>query len=392
MKNILIMCNVDPNTSPRPSRMIGWLKDKYRVTVVARQETRVEGLAASHVIKPAGLFGTLGGGKAAGQLLGSLLPRLLMWAKRDFEGLIWASMNEPNELRELLCRQDFDLIISHDCTLLPLAFAVKSNKRTRIMLDARDYYPRNFDDQFLWRIFIRPINEYLCQHYLPLCDKMTTVCDGLADEYHRVYGVKPEVVMNLPQAYDLVPEPVQPGRVRMIHHGSASLSRKLELMIEMMDYLDERFSLDLMLVGQGAYMKKICALARKRNNVRIIPPVPMPEIVPAINHYDAGLFLMPPRNFNLKYALPNKLFEYIQARLVVAISPSIEMKKVVDRYDCGVISSDFTPQSMARALNNLSNEKIMYLKEQSHKAAPELNADANRERIHQVVHELVSQG
>ena len=389
MRKVLIMCDIDPNTSPRPNRMIRWLKDKYQVTVLARQVARIDGLSASLVFHPTGLFGTLGKGNGLIGKLREFICRLWMFMGKDFEGMIWASLGRPRQLRDLLAAENFDLVITHDCTLLPLAFAVKGNKAAKVMLDAREYYPRNFDDQFLWRMFVKPVNKYLCERYLPLCDKVITVGEGLAREYNKVYHIAPEVVMSLPQPYDLRPSPVRPDTIRLIHHGNAAKSRKLELMIEMMDFLDERFSLDLMLMGRGKYLDTLHSMAGRRRNVRIIPPVPMGDIVPTINQYDIGVYLLPPTNFNTEYMLPNKFFEFIQARLALAISPSTEMKILLEKYDCGVVASDFTPRSLARLLNGLSAENIASFKERSHKAALELNAEVNRERVLQMVRKLV---
>ncbi len=153
-----------------------------------------------------------------------------------------------------------------------------------------------------------------------------------------------------------------------------------------MDYLDERFTLDLMMVvTDAAYWNKIVKMADTRKNVRIVPPVPMPKIVTTINQYDIGVFLVPPTNFNLEHTLPNKLFEFIQARLAVAIGPSVDMKPVVEKYECGIVSQDFSPQALAQELNKLDNGKIMALKQKSHQAALELNAEANGIRIREIV-------
>ncbi|HUH97513.1 MAG TPA: hypothetical protein VLZ89_09160 [Anaerolineales bacterium] len=390
MKNILIMCNIDPNASPRPNRMIRWLKDTYRVTVVGRRAVQLEGVVDSFVIIPSGLFGSLIRGNSLPSKIKTFLSRLSMFIRRDYEGLIWASLSGPRELRDLLAGRDFDLIITHDCTLLPLAFSIKGDKASPVMLDARDYYPRNFDDQLLWRIFVKPVNQYLCEKYLSLCDKVITVSDGLAREYGQMYRIEPEVVMSMPQARALKPVPVRPGVFRMIHHGIVSRSRRLDLMIEMMDYVDERFSLDLMLMGQGEYLDRLHAMAARRKNVRIVPPVPLADVVTAINQYDIGVYLLPPTNFNTRYTLPNKFFEFIQARLALAIGPSIEMKRMLQEYNCGIVSEDFSPRSLARALNLLlSEERIMYFKEQSHKAALKLNAEFNGARVLQIVGELI---
>jgi hypothetical protein len=302
-----------------------------------------------------------------------------------YEESNWQSLPGARDLIPKLAAEKADLIISHDLMLLPLAFLIKT-KTAKVMLDAREYYPRNFNDNWFWRMTRRPVNERLCKTYLKMCDKTLTVSPGLAEEYRREFGVEAEVVMSLPDRQDLQPSLTQPGAIRLIHHGNATPSRKTELMLELMDYLDDRFTLDLMMVvTDAAYWNKIVKMADARKNVRIVHPVPMPKIVTTINQYDIGLFLVPPTNFNLEHTLPNKLFEFIQARLAVAIGPSVDMKAIVEKYECGIVSRDFSPQALAQELNKLDDEKIMALKQKSHQAALALNAEANGIRIREIV-------
>ena len=44
-----------------------------------------------------------------------------------------------------------------------------------------------------------------------------------------------------------------------------------------------------------------------------------------MNACDVGVFCMPPINVNARYALPNKFFDFVQARLAVAVGPAEEM-------------------------------------------------------------------
>lgn len=381
---MLIVCNKDPNTNPRPNRMINWLKDYYEVEVVGTRKFDMEGIK-SYVIEP---FPRGSGIKNYFVTLRRVTRRNfnLLWG--NYEAVNSSRLGNTNSLAAEIAQDNYDLIISHDLVLMPLVFEIKGQS-TRVMLDAREYYPRNYNDQWLWRKLYKPVNEYLCREYLPRCDKIITVSDGLAGEYGRVYGVQPEVVMSLPVRQDLQPLRVQSDQIKLIHHGVAGRSRKTEIMLEMMDHVDERFTLDLMLVvGDVKYWEWIVSLAEKRKNVRIVPSVPMQEIVSTINKYDIGLFLVPPTNFNLEYSLPNKLFEFIQARLVVAIGPSKEMKKIVEKYECGIVSKDFNPLSLARELNRLTVKGIIQYKENSHKAAIDLNAETNSNRVRQIVQEL----
>ena len=150
----------------------------------------------------------------------------------------------------------------------------------------------------------------------------------------------------------------------------------------MMDYLDDRFTLDFMLVPSSKnYLSQLKVKASPNNRIRFIEPVPMQEIPSTCNRYDIGVYLLPPVSFNSKYALPNKMFEFIQARLAVAIGPSPEMVRIVDKYNCGVVADSFSPQDLAAKLNALTSDQIQYFKNRSHEAAKELCSEANAQII-----------
>ena len=184
---------------------------------------------------------------------------------------------------------------------------------------------------------------------------------------------------------------VSKDKIKIIHHGYASPDRKIEGMIETMDYVDSRFRLDLMLVPnhQQDYYQTLQAMVEKRKNVRILPPVPFEEIIPFTSQYDIGFYILKPANFNHLYALPNKFFEFIQARLMIAISPNPEMARLVKQYDLGIIAKDFSPQEMAKSLNSLSKEQILQYKENANKTAKILNAEKEGEKLLGILEEVL---
>jgi hypothetical protein len=274
---------------------------------------------------------------------------------------------------------------------LPLALKLKS--AFGVIFDAHEYSPHEFEDRFAWRMLFQGYNDYLCRKYLGKVAGMTTVCQSIADEYRTNYGVGSEIVLNAPPFHDLRPGLNSADSIRMIHHGGAIPSRKIELMIETMNHLDGRFQLDLMLVPTDAsYLERLRSIARRYARVHVVPTVPMRELPHHLNQYDVGLFLLPPANFNYRYALPNKLFEFVQARLAVAIGPSPEMARVVRRYDCGIVSDDFSPSSFARRINELDRERISYYKQRSDLAAMDLCFERNSAVLLNMVKRLAGNG
>src|SRR5690606_30214495 len=101
------------------------------------------------------------------------------------------------------------------------------------------------------------------------------------------------------------------------------------------------------------------------------------EVVSFIHRYDVGVFLLPPINFNYANTLPNKLFEYIQARLAVAVGPTPEMAAIVRKYGIGLVADDFTPASLAEKLNALTEDDVKLFKQRSSLAARDLSAENN---------------
>jgi hypothetical protein len=382
MKKILIIAYSDLNHDARVARQINFLSDKYQLTLACFDSPPAlnQEVLPIRRIKPGILQ----------KMLGSfcLLTGLFETA--------YSTIYDFPHLRKQLIHRSFDLIIANDIESLPLAFKIK--KQEKILFDAHEFAPRHFEDKLVWRIFFQRFNRYLCKKYLPQVDAMITVANGLAKEYAAHYPVNPIVITNANYFVDLAPVPVDDKNIRLIHHGAANPSRQLEIMIDMMLYLDDRFTLDLMLLTPPiankktrAYLDLLKDLIQDNPKIRILPPVKSSEVVNFIHHYDIGIFLLPPINFNYANTLPNKLFDYIQARLAIAIGPTHEMANLVNRYDLGVISEDFSSQALARKINALTSEKIDYFKAQSNKAAFELSAEKNKAILTEIVTNLIKE-
>jgi glycosyltransferase involved in cell wall biosynthesis len=291
---------------------------------------------------------------------------------------------------ELLKDRKFDLIIANDVETLPLAFSFPGN--AKVIFDAHEYAPRHFEDKKMWRLFFQGFNMWLCKKYIPKTTAMLTVGRGLANEYEKHFNIRPTVVTNANNYYEVEPASVFESKIRLIHHGIATPSRRLELMIDVMTHLDQRFTLDMMMLTPGfaskktrEYLEELRKRAEADKRIRMIPPVKSSEVVTAIRNYDIGIFLLPPVNFNYENTLPNKLFDFIQARLGVAIGPTPEMAEIVRQYSIGVVADDFTAENLAKKLNQLSKMDIERFKKNASEAAKDLNAEANAVTLNKLI-------
>lgn len=350
MKKCLIIANASIQTDPRPYRMHEWLKESFQVDSIAFNKAR--------------------GHKPWAKILRKARYFFCLLFRRYEEAIDFKCLKDFKE-------KSYDLIICHDLTLLP--WVIKNKKKSKVVFDAREYYPKQREHSLLWKLLFQKQNIYLCSVYLKEVDLIITVSEGLAAEYKKVFHAESFVIPSFSDFKELSPQFPDKDKIKIIHHGTSSKNRLLENMIYIMDNLDTRFELDLMLVNTDKkYFEFLHGLAAKRKNVRVIPPVPLNEIVSYINKYDIGLFDTKPTTFNLEYCLPNKFFEFIQGRLMIAVGPFPEMAAYVKKFSLGVVASDYDPHVMANIINSLTIEEIHEFKNNAHKAANVLCSEENK--------------
>ncbi len=280
-----------------------------------------------------------------------------------------------------------DLVVANDARALPVAHRLA--RGAPVWADLHEWAAEEFSHDRVWRTFVAPLMAHNCRVYLPRSAAVTTVCDALAERYDASYGVRTQVVRNAGPWVDLQPSPVAGDHLRLVHSGGAQAGRYIDLLIRATLALGPRFSLDLFLVPGGdggkhlAYLRE---LAGGSSQVRFHEPVAPAQLPFAMNACDVGVFCMPPININARYALPNKFFDFVQARLAVAVGPAEEMARLTEQLGLGPVSTDFSQESFTAALEALDADAVREFKAASHAHARELSS----ERDEQVELDLVS--
>jgi hypothetical protein len=364
LATVLVISFSDLASDPRVDRQIAALLTQHRVIAAGLAPSERDGVEFVDITTPP--LGLVDGG-------GMGVARLLA---HRFETAYWRHPRYCAAYKRLT-GVEADVVVANDVAALPIA----ARLGPPVMLDAHEYAPEQFIHQWWWRQLVAPYVRWQCNTYIRDVAAMTTVSQGIADVYEKEFGVRATVVTNAPPFADLEPTPVG-DPVRILHHGGATRGRGLEQMIRLAELLEERFLVDLVLVeGTRGFRDQLVRRARGNPRVRFPPPVPMRHLASMANGYDIGVFLLPPINLQRRYALPNKLFEFVQGRLAVAIGPSPEMAAVVHRYGCGVVAHDFKPETLAEELNGLDAAAIAEFKRASHLAAAELSAEPNADLI-----------
>ncbi len=379
MSKILIISLSNIKHDARVKRQIDFIKNDYKLTVAAFDADPIPSIEFIKLRQPK---------FPSSKKIATGILLLLRFFKPAY-----AWLYHYPQLKTI--PKEFDLIIINDLETIAIANQIKGS--AKLFFDAHEYFPRQFEDKLVWRILFQPLNKWLCKKYLSEVDAMTTIGEGIANEYERQFHVRPTVINNAASYQDIEPSSVTKDIINLIHHGIAIPSRRLELMIEMMNYLDERFHLNLMLITPQtanqktkSYLPWLKKIAEANRKIKFVDPVKSDEIVTTINKYDMGIIIVPPINFNYKNGLGNKFFDFIQSRLALGIGPIPEMANYVKKYDLGIVSKDFTPKALASDINSLTKEKIDYFKRNAEHAAKEINAHTNKVIFNKIIDQLLS--
>lgn len=398
-KQILILAAANISTCPRPMRILKALKDeieqgKYEVSVMGIDNEDGGAMAKiPHIAtfsypyyKKRNFFGEL-------RLWLDVMCR--RWDRLSF-------IKNRLVVKEHIKTHRYDVIICHDLLLLPVLFAgldSKSNRQeaqsTRVIFDAREFYPLQNTSSLRWRLLFKAFNTHLCESYAKRADRIFSVSPRFCELYKEQFGLKAELLLSLPPYYELSPKPINPQKIKILYHGALNKNRDIHKIIYLCQKLDERFCIDFIFTGgTKPYRKKIesaiFCLQKQGYNVRVLPAVSLEQIVPFGNDYDIGFIYIPQHNHNLLATTPNKFFEYIQSRLALLFPPIESLQDITQKYDNAIISRDFSLDSMAQALNALSIDEIMRKKQSSHTAALELNLNQNVQKIRNTLTELLS--
>ncbi|WP_438855343.1 glycosyltransferase [Agromyces sp. M3QZ16-3] len=264
----------------------------------------------------------------------------------------------------------FDIVLADDVDTVPIALRLAPARG--VHADLHEYAPKQKEDVLVWRLFLGPLMTWLVRRFATRADSVTTVGQGIADEYRRVFGIDAGVVTNAAPFVDARPGPVG-DRIRLVHSGAGLRDRNIMTLVDAVEAAKTPVTLDLYLTENDPSL--IEELRRRQSDrVTLHPPVPYAQLSSTLNAYDVGIHALPPTSFNNRWALPNKLFDYVQARLGVLIGPSPEMANVVERYAIGTVASGFGVEELAAAIDRMDASSVGRWKAASDAAARELSS------------------
>lgn len=274
-----------------------------------------------------------------------LKSKILRYAYVEFQWKLY---------KELLKKADQDtILLSNDLdTLLP-NYLVSKKLNLPLVYDSHEIFTEmpSVNGRFTQNIW-RSLESFIA----PKLNFMMTASESYADWFHKTYGIeRPVVVQNFPlksgnpQDYSIVNSPKV-----IIYQGVINPSRGLDKLIPEMHKIENA---ELWIAGDGPKKKEFQELTKTLgldDKVKFIGKI-LPEKLREITQQaDVGLSIEENKGLSYYFSMPNKISDYIQARIPVVVSDFPEMKKVADHFKAGEKIRDYNElaEKIQLVLNN----------------------------------------
>ena len=251
-----------------------------------------------------------------------------------------------------------DILHCNDLNTLPIGVIIKVvfNRDAKIIYDAHEYETEVNGLQYLQKKLLSLLERAL----IKFTDKVITVSDSIANEYHRLYDIqKPSIVLNCPAytevvEHDLFREELNIRREQVIflYQGGLSKGRGIEILLESFSKIDSDKCI-IVFMGEGLLEKDIKNYEAKSSNIFFKHAVPSNVLLDYTSSADYGILFYEDTCLNHRYCSPNKIFEYLMAGIPVVVSSLFEMERLVEKYGVGIVAEKNTTQGFLDVLHKV---------------------------------------
>ncbi|MFO7869267.1 MAG: glycosyltransferase [Bacteroidales bacterium] len=142
----------------------------------------------------------------------------------------------------------------------------------------------------------------------------------------------------------------------------------------------------VVIIGSGNLMTQIqkqIAEADLTDTVICMGQIPYSQLFSYTCGAVLGVSLEEHIGLNYYYALPNKIFDYIQSHVPILVSDLPEMKNIVTQYMCGEIVQQRNPYNLAQQMMGMLSDTEKYNRYEAHakQAASVLNWEHEEKKL-----------
>jgi glycosyltransferase involved in cell wall biosynthesis len=293
----------------------------------------------------------------------------------------------------------FDLLVANDLDTLPANYLASRIKRKPLIYDSHEFFTgvpelkKNAFARKTWLTIERLI--------FPRLKYVITVNDSIANLYRNLYHKEVRVIRNIPEVR-LLAGPFDRNEIRknipldsskkwlILQGAGINVDRGAEEAVLSMQYVD---SAVLLIIGSGDVITKLKQMVRDyklENKVAFMDKMPFDKLINYTRAADAGLTLDKDTNLNYRYSLPNKLFDYVHAGIPVLASNIVEVRRIVEEFDIGLIIENHDPRHIAEKITSMFADEDRYArwKQNILTAQRKLNWSAEEKKLLELAYEI----
>ena len=284
-----------------------------------------------------------------------------------------------------------DILLANDLdTLLP-NFLISRLFNKKLVFDSHELFSEipELVERPKVKWFWRSLEKWI----IPKLKNCYTVSESIVNHYKNLYNTNFVVIKNYPSAsnetVDSYSLPFEFSEKKIIiYQGAVNIDRGLELMLDAMQFVNDAV---FMIAGIGDVLEELKLKVTEENlETKVLflgrrSPDELKMITPKAN---LGICLEEDVGLSYHYALPNKLFDYIQAQIPVIVSDLPEMRKTVNDYGVGIVLKERTPENLAKLLNEMLKNGEDPWKMELEKASKELIWERESEKLKAIFQNL----
>ena len=279
-----------------------------------------------------------------------------------------------------------NLLFSNDLDTLVPNYLISKIQKKKLIFDSHELFSEipELENRKKVKNFWLAIEKKI----IPKLKNIITVSDSIKEHYQSLYGVNVSVVRNIPENKKVIQTPFDfdtHGKKIILYQGSVNVGRGLELMIDTMHLLEDYI---LVIIGDGDISTKLIEKVNTldlKNCVKFLGRINPDELKNLTPNTTVGMSLEEDLGLNYRYALPNKLFDYINAEVPMVVSNLPEMKAIIKKYAIGEVLIDRTPISLASTIKTMAAKNY---KKELIQAKKQLNWTLEKEKLISIISPL----
>ena len=279
-----------------------------------------------------------------------------MWLVFNRGPLFYAEYNI--RLFFLLLFMKADIYGANDLDTLPAVFLASRLKNKVVVYDSHEYFTEV--PELVGRTTVKGIWERMEASLLPRVRFASTVSSSIAHAYKQKYGITMEIIRNLPVRKVLTADILTRSQSKpytILYQGALNKGRGLELAIRAMKFMPEA---TLKIIGTGDIEDELKQLVVNLNLTGIVHftgRIKAEDLLPITAGADLGISLEEDLGLSYRYALPNKVFDYIQAQIPVLVSDLPEMSHLIAMFGVGQVCKSREPEQLACIFTDMVTNK-----------------------------------